>query len=796
MKAKERTKAYMRPPAAFSNRGVIEGLRNRARKIFLLALPVLVWLAVADLKAVGQVTIQFLNSDYSVFGSPGNPSMSNVRSLVFTPSDTAIVNRIPYPNGGPTFNYDQALNGSGNLAGVLSEAPGLIGWPQARTTGTLSCPTGSGIGQANVSGQYQCELCIMQESSLDQALQDKVQLFEVGYIDTANYSPINFAYVPVSVVWRVQGGVGDGMNLSLQKAEIAYATAPATDNDDSDDSAVGYIFLAVDWGKDPRGNEEFLLIFLSTEIAVSAPSCQLTSVEAQFLGGDDALTHAQKFVNGLMNDLGTGQAYFQGAIPDLLYLYDFSENDTTTPLNTVPADALTMGAPPGDSYPNFPRYVNQYDAGTAFGLPERFSVPNPDASGYTPGGNACGAVSTELMLNADQLADPGVGTVFNNTYLHTIAELGGISNASDGYVPGKATQWLMGRATWDSGVAFPNPGPAYSAFEGYADTPANITALWGQIDALVIQAQPVVLRTSLSEKSSGDGGGHMILLLGEGYSDNIAQLYGTSGDYYIVADPAGHYMGSDTLGQWYDTVDHLRVDGEGLNYGGWFAMYPVEKLKQHDLDSRSPSGHRLSAVTIGSAFASQLQVEGKCPINVLVTDPFGDESGEQANGNFINNIPQTTSLPPVVDEEEQGSTSIDSNGPVSILIENPVAGTYGVSVTGTNAGAYELDWNEALASGQSVGAGAYTNNIVPGVTQVYTINALPVGPPSLHFVQQGSQLALSWTTNYTGYSLQMTTNLANAKSWAPAPDAVTVVGGIFNVNIPVSGTSGFFRLSQ
>ncbi|HEX4122089.1 MAG TPA: hypothetical protein VH619_15830 [Verrucomicrobiae bacterium] len=725
--------------------------------------------------------------------------MSNVRSLVFTPSDKAIANETPYPNGGPTFEYDQALNGSGELAGVLSIAPGVIGWPQTQTTGTLSCPISggveTGVGQANVGGQYQCELCIMQESSLDQALQDKVQLFKDGYVDTINYSPVNFAYVPVSVVWQVQGGVGDGMKLSLQNAEIAYATAPATADDDSNDGAVGYIFLAVDWGKDPWGNEEFLLIFLSMQVSVSAPSCQLTSVEAQFLSGDDALTHAQKFVNGLMTDLGTGEAYFQGAIPDLLYLYDFSENDTTAPLNTIPADALTTGAPPGDSYPNFPRYVNQYDAGGAFDLPERFSVPDPDSSGYTPGGNACGAVSTELMLNANQLADPGVVTVFNNTYQRTIAQLAS-PNASDGYVPGKATQWLMGRATWDSGVAMPNPGPAYAAFEGYADTSANITALWGQIDALLTQAQPVVVRTSLSEKSSGDGGGHMILLLGKGNSDNIAQLYGTSGDYYIAADPAGHYMASDTQGEWYDTVDHLRVDGEGLNYGGWFAMYPVEKLKQHDLDSRSPSGHRLSAVTIGSPFAGQLQVEGRCPINVLVTDPFGDESGEQANGSLIDNITQATSIPPVVDEEEQGSTSIDSNGPVTIVIENPVAGTYGVSVTGTNAGAYELDWNEVLANGKSLGAGVYTNNIVLGVTQVYAINVLPVGPPALHFAQQPSQLALSWPTNYAGYSLQMTTNLANANSWAPAPDAITVAGGLFNVNIAVTGTRGFFRLSQ
>jgi hypothetical protein len=60
---------------------------------------------------------------------------------------------------------------------------------------------------------------------------------------------------------------------------------------------------------------------------------------------------------------------------------------------------------------------------------------------------------------------------------------------------------------------------------------------------------------------------------------------------------------------------------------------------------------------------------------------------------------------------------------------------------------------------------------------------------------------LTWPTNfagfdYTGYTLQSTTNLNVPTLWAPVSPAPVIVNGQNTVTNPISGAQQFFRLSQ
>jgi uncharacterized repeat protein (TIGR03803 family) len=72
--------------------------------------------------------------------------------------------------------------------------------------------------------------------------------------------------------------------------------------------------------------------------------------------------------------------------------------------------------------------------------------------------------------------------------------------------------------------------------------------------------------------------------------------------------------------------------------------------------------------------------------------------------------------------------------------------------------------------------------------------------PQLTITPAGANTILTWPTNYagfdyTGYTLQSTTNLASPV-WTTNLPAPAVVNGQYTVTNPISGTQQFFRLSQ
>src|SRR5262249_5159862 len=90
------------------------------------------------------------------------------------------------------------------------------------------------------------------------------------------------------------------------------------------------------------------------------------------------------------------------------------------------------------------------------------------------------------------------------------------------------------------------------------------------------------------------------------------------------------------------------------------------------------------------------------------------------------------------------------------------------------------------------------NGLVLGVNTLYgtgsgTIFSLSV-PVELNLTVSGSNLVLSWPTNFTGYILQSTTNFPSAV-WTTNLQALVVFNGQSTVTNPISGTQQFFRLS-
>jgi uncharacterized repeat protein (TIGR03803 family) len=73
--------------------------------------------------------------------------------------------------------------------------------------------------------------------------------------------------------------------------------------------------------------------------------------------------------------------------------------------------------------------------------------------------------------------------------------------------------------------------------------------------------------------------------------------------------------------------------------------------------------------------------------------------------------------------------------------------------------------------------------------------------PQLNILASGTNVILTWPTNvagfdYTGYSLESTTNLGSAADWSSVTPRPVVLNGQNVVTNPISGTQIFFRLAQ
>jgi hypothetical protein len=100
------------------------------------------------------------------------------------------------------------------------------------------------------------------------------------------------------------------------------------------------------------------------------------------------------------------------------------------------------------------------------------------------------------------------------------------------------------------------------------------------------------------------------------------------------------------------------------------------------------------------------------------------------------------------------------------------------------------------ASGLTLSSNTLYGTTVGGPGTVFSISFRP----QLTIIPSSPGIVLTWPTNYagfdyTGYTLQSTTNLVSPV-WTTNLPAPVVVEGLNTVSNAISGTQQFFRLSQ
>jgi len=167
------------------------------------------------------------------------------------------------------------------------------------------------------------------------------------------------------------------------------------------------------------------------------------------------------------------------------------------------------------------------------------------------------------------------------------------------------------------------------------------------------------------------------------------------------------------------------------------------------------------------------------------------------DGTVVQNIPNSYFEPAVMDEEEEGVSSYDPDGPKEVELDDPVDGVYVVQLTGTNSGSFVLDWNVSNTNGVAADSQTFSGSVTNGQQFSYTFTVKLGGTPSIQYLVNNGAFALFWPTNATGFGLQTTTNLSDPNSWvAYTTGAIPVLNGEYTVTNTFSNISRFFRLKQ
>ena len=74
-------------------------------------------------------------------------------------------------------------------------------------------------------------------------------------------------------------------------------------------------------------------------------------------------------------------------------------------------------------------------------------------------------------------------------------------------------------------------------------------------------------------------------------------------------------------------------------------------------------------------------------------------------------------------------------------------------------------------------------------------NLTVIDHPSIIFTTSGSNAVLMWLTNFTGFTLQSTTNLGSP-TWTAVSPAPVIINEQNTVTNPISGSQQFFRLAR
>ena len=151
----------------------------------------------------------------------------------------------------------------------------------------------------------------------------------------------------------------------------------------------------------------------------------------------------------------------------------------------------------------------------------------------------------------------------------------------------------------------------------------------------------------------------------------------------------------------------------------------------------------------------------------------------------------------VVFDPTDGYSAIYTNG--ALAATGPITETITPGIKDVNNWIGEDNWGDKTMFGQLSEFRIYNGVLAPSeVAQTYAAGPTNVvtfvtSGPTLKASISGTSLILSWPSTSTGFSVQSTSALKSS-TWSAVSGTPTVMGGNYQLSVPISGAAQFFRL--
>ena len=106
------------------------------------------------------------------------------------------------------------------------------------------------------------------------------------------------------------------------------------------------------------------------------------------------------------------------------------------------------------------------------------------------------------------------------------------------------------------------------------------------------------------------------------------------------------------------------------------------------------------------------------------------------------------------------------------------------------------DGSDPLADLVSAGSTLFGTTTKGGSAGNGTIFSFTLAGPPLAIAHSGTNVVLTWSTAYSGYTLQSSTQLVAGAVWSSVSPLPVVLNNLNTVTNPVSAKTKFYRLSQ
>ena len=414
------------------------------------------------------------------------------------------------------------------------------------------------------------------------------------------------------------------------------------------------------------------------------------------------------------------------------------------------------------------------------------------------------------------------GTCFTNLHNFTATSTPYFTN-SDGVEPMAklalsgstlyGTSWTGGGAGDGTVFAVNTDGTGFTTLHSFTPPNSSSSDGYAPVAGLILTANALFGTTTFGG-SMGLGTVFAVRTDGTGFTN----LHGFGGDHNGAVPTAGLILSGNTL---YGTTEQ----------GGSYLEGTVFAVSTNGSDFTTL--HSFSTLASTNASGVHTNSDGASPEAGLIlsgntlygTTAQGGSSGNgttyaiNIDGTGFTNLHSFTAL--------QRGTNSDGSVPLAglILSGNTLYGTaewggssgFGtVFAVNTNGTGFTTLHSFTATSGPTPGTnsdGAYpwaglilSNNAIYGTAfaggsggfgTVFSLSFTP----QLTIIPSGANIILTWPTDYagfdyTGYTLQSTTNLGSSAVWSTNSPGPVVVNGQNAVTNPISGTRQFYRLSQ